>query len=168
MFNSKKISPVGGVPRDESEQERPFNIMVPGLDETGVEDGGGERRKGNILRERLQGAAGGVARSETPVSVASSTHTRSQTAGQGREGEQGQGQGLERGVSLMEGDRSATAGKDGGREFSARDRSGGVIAELPGSKAEGYESDEEVLMSATAYPGQEWVPVMVGDGRWDD
>ncbi len=67
---------------------------------------------------------------------------------------------------MMEGDKSAR-GKDGGRE-SARDRSGGVIAELPGSKAEGYESDEEVLMSATAYPGQEWVPVMVGDGRWDD
>ncbi|KAK5320643.1 hypothetical protein LTR93_006855 [Exophiala xenobiotica] len=171
MFNSKKISPVGGVPRDESEQERPFNIMVPGLDETGVEDGGGERRKGD-LRERLHGAAGGVARSATPVSVASSTHTRSQTAGQEREGGHGQGQdqgqGLERGVSLMEGDRSAAAGKDGGREFSARDRSGGVIAELPGSKAEGYESDEEVLMSATAYPGQEWVPVMLGDGRWDD
>ncbi|KAL2413708.1 hypothetical protein ABEF95_010765 [Exophiala dermatitidis] len=46
---------------------------------------------------------------------------------------------------------------------------GGVLAELPGS---GYESDseEEIRMSATAYPGQEWVPVVVdvGDGRWDD
>ncbi|KAL2431520.1 hypothetical protein ABEF95_010337 [Exophiala dermatitidis] len=46
---------------------------------------------------------------------------------------------------------------------------GGVVAELPGS---GYESDseEEICMSATAYPGQEWVPVVVdvGDGRWDD
>ena len=50
----------------------------------------------------------------------------------------------------------------------ARDKSAGVIAELPGSKAEGYESEEEIPMSATAYPGQEWMPVFVGDERWDD
>lgn len=51
----------------------------------------------------------------------------------------------------------------------ARDKSvGGAAVELPGSKPDGYESEEEVLMSATAYPGQEWMPTFVGDGRWDD
>jgi hypothetical protein len=42
------------------------------------------------------------------------------------------------------------------------------VAELPGSKAEGYESDDEVVMSATAYPGNWQDPVFFGDGKWDD
>lgn len=41
--------------------------------------------------------------------------------------------------------------------------------ELPGSKAPGdEESDEEIVMCSTAYPGQEWVPEMPGYGHWDD
>ncbi|KAK5086053.1 hypothetical protein LTR24_007128 [Lithohypha guttulata] len=39
------------------------------------------------------------------------------------------------------------------------------IHEMPGSRPEGYESDEEPMMSATAYPGQEWMPVFE---RWED
>lgn len=39
------------------------------------------------------------------------------------------------------------------------------VFELYGSRPEGYESEEEPSMSATAYPGQEWQPVF---DRWDD
>lgn len=39
------------------------------------------------------------------------------------------------------------------------------VFEMPGSRPEGYESEEEVVMSATAYPGQEWMPVFE---RWED
>lgn len=78
---------------------------------------------------------------------------------------------LERNVSLLEGYNTPsgpTSPRQARRE-SARDRgTPGMIAELPGSRAEGYESEEEIPMSATAYPGQEWMPVFVGDGRWDD
>ena len=42
------------------------------------------------------------------------------------------------------------------------------VAELPGSKAAGYESDEEIPMSATAYPGQEWMPWASFGGNGDD
>ncbi|KAJ9626747.1 hypothetical protein H2204_009892 [Knufia peltigerae] len=160
-FSSKRISPVGGVPRDESEQERPFNITVPGLDEEQQQQQQQEQEQKrsrpdltSTLRERVEGGGGG-ARSETPISIESGSNVRTSTPASGN--------GLERGVSLMESDKNKETGS------STKDRSGGgVIAELPGSQAEGYESDEEVLMSATAYPGQEWVPVIVGDGRWDD
>ncbi|KIW16368.1 hypothetical protein PV08_06419 [Exophiala spinifera] len=159
-FSSKRISPVGGVPRDESEQERPFNITVPGLDEG--EDSSGQQRSSkpgvsSTMRERVEG---GAARSDTPISVESGSNVRLSSAAS----PPAKGDGLERGVSLMESDKD----RDKNKNKTAKDRSGGVIAELPGSHAEGYESDEEVLMSATAYPGQEWVPVVVGDGRWDD
>lgn len=40
--------------------------------------------------------------------------------------------------------------------------------ELPGSKAPGDDSDDEIVMSSTAYPGQEWMPEMSGYGHWDD
>jgi hypothetical protein len=41
--------------------------------------------------------------------------------------------------------------------------------ELPGSKAPGDDSDEEIVMSSTAYPGQEWAPDNLGyGGNWDD
>jgi hypothetical protein len=41
--------------------------------------------------------------------------------------------------------------------------------ELPGSKAPGDDSDEEIVMSSTAYPGQEWAPENWGyGGNWDD
>ncbi|KAK5070969.1 hypothetical protein LTR64_003944 [Lithohypha guttulata] len=39
------------------------------------------------------------------------------------------------------------------------------VYELSGSKPEGYESEDEPMMSATAYPGQEWQPVF---DRWED
>jgi hypothetical protein len=42
-------------------------------------------------------------------------------------------------------------------------------AELPGSKAPGdVESDEEIVMCSTAYPGQEWVPEIFGYRQSDE
>ncbi|OQU96461.1 hypothetical protein CLAIMM_02542 [Cladophialophora immunda] len=127
--------------------ERPFAITVPGL-----EDEGNERRKKQLLRERIEG---GTARSETPVSVESGSHAEHMNTSTG--------QGLERNVSVLEGSHVPTSPREA-RRSSARDKNTpGIIAELPGSKAEGYESEEEIPMSATAYPGQEWMPVFVGD-----
>jgi hypothetical protein len=42
--------------------------------------------------------------------------------------------------------------------------------ELPGSKAPGdQDSDDEIVMSSTAYPGQEWAPESWAyGGNWDD
>ena len=41
--------------------------------------------------------------------------------------------------------------------------------ELPGSRAPGDDSDDEIVMSSTAYPGQEWAPDNWGyAGNWDD
>ncbi|ETI27600.1 hypothetical protein G647_00049 [Cladophialophora carrionii CBS 160.54] len=154
-FSSKNISPVGGIPRPDNDQERPFAITVPGLD-----DDDNARRK-HHLRDRI---AAGAARSDTPVSVESGGHAApaSHLAVTTNTG------GLERNVSVLEG-YSAPESPRRARRESARDKTTpGVIAELPGSKAEGYESEEEIPMSATAYPGQEWMPVFVGDGRWDD
>lgn len=134
-FSLKKISPVGGIPRPEGDQERPYAITVPGLDD----DDQRRKREDHLLRGPL--APGG---SETPVSVESGNNA---------------GNGLDRNVSLLEGH-----GPPSDRRSSARDKTApGVIVELPGSKAEGYESEEEIPMSATAYPGQEWMPAFVAD-----
>jgi hypothetical protein len=124
-----------------------------------LDDDDNARRK-HHLRERI---AAGEPRSDTPVSVESGGHAAPpHSAVATNTG------GLERNVSVLEGYSAPISPRQARRE-SARDKTTpGVIAELPGSKAEGYESEEEIPMSATAYPGQEWMPVFVGDGRWDD
>ncbi|EXJ63706.1 hypothetical protein A1O7_00041 [Cladophialophora yegresii CBS 114405] len=158
-FSSKNISPVGGIPRPHNDQERPFAITVPGLDDDNNNDA---RRKHN-LRDRI---AGGAPRSNTPVSVETGGHGAAPSSHLAVTTSTG---GLERNVSVLEGYNNTPDSPRQARRESARDKTTpGFIAELPGSKAEGYESEEEIPMSATAYPGQEWMPVFVGDGRWDD
>lgn len=158
-FSSKRISPVGGVPRPDNDQERPYAITVPGLD-----DDGRERRRKQTPAQRI---AGEVDRSDTPVSFASSHGGHPHGTSHNLDAGDG---GLDRQVSVLEGYNNTAMSPREARRSSARDKTtpAGVIAELPGSKAEGYESEEEIPMSATAYPGQEWMPVFVGDGRWDD
>lgn len=41
----------------------------------------------------------------------------------------------------------------------------GQLAELQGSRVKGDESEEEIVMSSTAYPGQEWIPQNIGSDR---
>ena len=154
-FSSKKMSPVGGIRRSENDQERPYAITVPGLD-----DDERNRRNKRLLPDR----------SGTPVSIQESGGGAATSQGNPRSPvHTGTGH-LERNVSVLDGYNNVPTSPREARRSSARDKTtpAGVIAELPGSKAEGYESEEEIPMSATAYPGQEWMPVFVGDGRWDD
>lgn len=160
-FSSKKISPVGGIPRNEGDQERPYAIVLPGLDE---EDERKRKLAGRTTAET--GSHAGPGRSDTPVSVESENHgTTDATPGALQAGTGAGHRGLDRNVSVLDPNRRSPSptGKSNARHVSS-----GFVAELPGSRAEGYESEEEIPMSATAYPGQEWVPVFVGDGRWDD
>jgi hypothetical protein len=154
-FSGKRISPVGGVPRSEGDQERPYAIVIPGLD-----DGDDEERR-RKPRRRVEGGQAAIpdrTDTDTPVSVA----TTEDEAPPPRD--------------VLVSDRPAPApagqgqaqGRSDARDRSSGSASGGFVAELPGSHAEGYSSEEEIAMSATAYPGQEWMPVVVGDGRWDD
>lgn len=202
-FSSKKISPVGGFPRSDDDQERPYAIDIPGLDNDHDHDhgngggggGGGcgdndqdhNRRRNQMLRDRVEGAhyrgssRPAAGRSETPVSVESGRDDDDNNNNNNNNNNNdnggllaavssmGNGSSLERNVSVLEGTPPVIGDLAQHRRSSARDvTSGGFIAELPGSGAEGYESEEEIPMSATAYPGQEWVPIVVGDGRWDD
>lgn len=138
--------------RSENDQERPFAIgLPPGM----LED---EQQDGRVRQhERGQGVSG----SDTPVSA----HSK-----EGYDGTGTVGRATREGVSHGLVSRSGTAagvdqkGRDGARNMN----NGDAAVELPGSKPDGYESEEEVVMSATAYPGQEWMPVFVGDGKWDD
>jgi hypothetical protein len=172
-FISKRISPVGGVPRPESDQERPYAIDLPGLDEDADHSQStGHRRVKTMspippaLQQNTLGAPA-AGRSETPVSVDSSTKdaaaTGSGTGTYSRAIQSGATDGL-----VSRSGTSAGQQKQTGKAIARDKSSGGTAVELPGSKPDGYESEEEVLMSATAYPGQEWMPTFVGDGRWDD
>ena len=166
-FSNKNISPVGGVRRSDNDQERPFAVTLP----PGFDDHESSRHGKHNVRERV---SAGTARNDTPVSVGSSSgrgsgsNARSTTSPSSQAKSAGY---LDRNVSVLQGynDMPASPSARPG-EAVRRDKTtpAGVIAELPGSKAEGYESEEEIPMSATAYPGQEWMPVFVGDGRWDD
>jgi len=174
-FISKRISPVGGVPRPESDQERPYAIDLPGLDEDADQSqAGGHKRNRTMspipqtIQENTLGAATAAARSGTPVSLDSSAKD-SGAAGVPSGGTGTYSRAVHSGA--MDGlvSRSSTTAAPPTGKAIARDKSvGGTAVELPGSKPDGYESEEEVVMTATAYPGQEWMPTFVGDGRWDD
>lgn len=172
-FISKRISPVGGVPRPESDQERPYAIDLPGLDEDADQSqGAGHRRVRTMspippaLQQNTLGASA-TARSETPVSLDGSTKDAGAASGGTGTYSRATQSGATDGLVSRSGTSAAQQQQTG--KAIARDKSaGGTFVELPGSKPDGYESEEEVLMSATAYPGQEWMPTFVGDGRWDD
>lgn len=78
-----------------------------------------------------------------------------------------------RGRAVGQGVMGIGAGSGGQRVplTSAAGRNSKVIppVELPGSKAPGdTESDEEIVMCSTAYPGQEWTPDIYGHGHWEE
>ncbi|KIV88197.1 hypothetical protein PV10_09115 [Exophiala mesophila] len=151
-FSNKRLSPVGGVVRSEDDQERPFAIgLPPGMLEDEQQDG----------RERQGGRGQGIGRSDTPVSA----HSKEAYEGTGTVGRATR-EGLSHGLVSRSGT-AAGVGQNGRDRARSMNKDEAAI-ELPGSKPDGYESEEEVVMSATAYPGQEWMPVFVGDGKWDD
>jgi hypothetical protein len=142
-FSNKKVSPVGGIPRPDQDQEAPFRIDIPG------EPGEEERRRS--MRQKLI-EHGGVSAEKN-----NTQQNPAQTVAERMTGPQMSVRAMEQ--AKKQSPTSTTASHPSGKGF---------VAELPGSKAEGYESDEEVQMSATAYPGMWQDPVFFGDGKWDD
>ena len=145
-------TPVGGLgtfhnKKSEFDQEAPYRIDIPGgeLNE--------EERKRRTRQSMIE--KGGMNNNQ----VASPTATGSQTVAERLMGPQLPASGVKRPVSPVRQHASQRDINDGRRRF---------VAELPGSKAAGYESEEEIPMSATAYPGQWQDPVFFGEGRWDD
>lgn len=63
----------------------------------------------------------------------------------------------------------SAANNNGNNNYDNSSKGAVPLAELPGSKAAGdAESDEEIVMCSTAYPGQEWMPDVQGYGHWGD
>ena len=147
-FSNKKISPVGGIPRPAQDQEAPYRIDIPGGDL------GEEERKRRARQSMIE--RGGIKDRESEAAKATSPTSGQPTVAERVMGPQLPAHGAKK-ASLTSTQQSGNA--EGSRRF---------VAELPGSKAEGYESEEEIPMSATAYPGQWQDPVFFGDGRWDD
>jgi hypothetical protein len=165
----KNRSPAGDATEQEV-QEKPWRIDLPEAEEREA-----KRKAKQLLIER-----GGTSTSPT---TGRESATKSPVQGSGV----GLGQGQEArpltvAEKIMGAQRSplspSTAAvvntTSAGRDVRSPGGAGGKewpVAELPGSKAEGYESEEEIPMCATAYPGQEWMPYgaqEMGYGRWDD
>lgn len=150
-FIGKRISPVGGIPRSDEEQEAPFRIGIPGADEEQ------RRRTRQILIEQgrfkdaneVMSAGGDVANNNEQQQQQQSSRTvadRIMNPG-----------GREREPAAASASRApGRTSRDGGSKQAP-----GQVAELPGSKADGYESEEEIKMSATVKPGDWEMPVFV-------
>lgn len=188
-FRNKKYSPVDGAQRGEEAQEGPWRIGLPdeGLEEgTGGEGGAGEGRKGRRValewgsgeRDRDVDGAGNGGRGEGQT-VADRMMAPSSAARSGRE-DVADGLGMVGGgveevktpplpvQSPLRGRRGDGEGVVDVRKPQEGEtgRDGGYVAELPGSKAAGYESEEEVLMSATAGPGDwSYMPAWIDDTK---
>jgi hypothetical protein len=182
-FSNKKISPVGGIPRPEQDQEAPYRIDIPGGE--GNEEERRRRTKQSLIeREGIRAreqeehdqnnARGKPTTSPTvaervlgPQLSASEASAKSRTSGTGT------GTAPSHNIPASQTHHPAvlaTAPHLNTDLNNHRD-----VAELPGSKAHGYESEEEeeVVMSATAYPGNWQDPAMFyyteqeDDERWD-
>ena len=150
-FSNKKISPVGGIPRADEDQEAPYRIALPG------ESSEDKRRTRQLMieqgkiKDRNRAGVGGPVNAVAANIPAQTVAER--MAGPQIPGQNGPGR---------------TAAARAQRPGSSSRKGAGFVAELPGSKAEGYESEEDVQMSATAYPGQWQDPIYFDGGRWDD
>jgi hypothetical protein len=210
-FSSKRISPGAGIARSENDQERPFAINLPGLDEDGRSRESKEERdrekaarkrektRKRIERNERKSAAtsstqsgpisngGKDVRSETSMPVSAITGSSSENRSTPSTTVISPGvsspstNAPERAPSFPTATSVSNAKATKHTKRSSKDDTPKKIsptsglAELPGSKAPGAaeseSEEEEVVMSATAYPGQEWMPYDVGmpaDGRWDD
>ena len=150
-FSNKKISPVGGVPRPDEDQEAPYRIALPG------EPGEDKRRTRQLVIEHGSAKDRNRAGASSPIN-AQAGNTSGQTVAERMAGPQVAGKN----------NAGAMAATRAPLQNSSSARGAAFVAELPGSKAEGYESEEEVQMSATAYPGMWQDPIYFDGGRWDD
>jgi hypothetical protein len=146
-FSNKRISPVGGIPRSDEEQEKPYRIGLPG------EEDEHRRRTRQLLIEQgvIRDAGSGAAQSSPDGTDRRTVAERMMFPAP---------QGASKDVSNTA---RAPLSRDGREGRGAP----GFVAELPGSKAEGYESEEEVTMSATVKPGDwDWnMPAWVDDSK---
>jgi hypothetical protein len=185
-FSKHRISPVDGIPRSDEEQEAPFRIGIPGSE---GEEGRRRRRTRQILIEQgrfveaknLDTAVGGGKKGRVEWSEQRERGLSGGGAGGGAGGAGGEERGMtvaermmnpgreDRGVNAASASRApVTRGgseqgraADGGAVKSVPSQAQGFVAELPGSKADGYESEEEIQMSATVRPGDWEMPVFV-------
>ncbi len=150
-FSNKKISPVGGIPRPEHDQEAPYRIDIPGGDL-------GEEERKRRTRQNMIEKGGLRDRGNEGAKVSSPTTPGAQTVAERLMGPQLPASSAKKVTSPVRQESKESASTDKSRRF---------VAELPGSKAQGYESEEEIPMSATAYPGQWQDPVFFWDGKDD-
>ena len=150
-FSNKKISPVGGIPRPEHDQEAPYRIDIPGGEL-------GEEERKRRTRQNLIEKGGLRERGNEAAKATSPTTSGGQTVAERLMGPQLPASGAKRVASPV---------RQQSKESASTDKSRRFVAELPGSKAQGYESEEEIPMSATAYPGQWQDPVFFWDGKDD-
>ena len=150
-FSNKKISPVGGIPRPEHDQEAPYRIDIPGGDL-------GEEERKRRTRQSMIEKRGMRERGNEAAKATSPTTGGGQTVAERLMGPQLPASGPKKAASPV---------RQQSKESASTDKSRRFVAELPGSKAQGYESEEEIPMSATAYPGQWQDPVFFWDGKDD-
>ena len=162
--NRSPMASAGGTSGADEQQEKPWSITLP---EEEQERERAKRRSKQLMIERGGVGSGGG----SPTSPPGATEpARELTVAEKMMGAQAPVSSSARpplASSTTGGESDSFVHRGGGKEFA--------VAELPGSKAEGYESEEEIPMSATAYPGQEWMPWAsvaggpeIGYGRWDD
>ncbi|KPI43876.1 uncharacterized protein AB675_6241 [Cyphellophora attinorum] len=177
-FMNKKYSPVDGVPRAAGEQEKPWRIGIPGLTSEEEE----RRRSKQVLIEQgdrgrgVGGPVGGGNMGQQNMTVAERMMAPSNAAGQssggalwrnGNSGNRNNGVVSPIAEPVKPSPMLTGGGSPDRNAIGSRDGRKGYVAELPGSKAEGYESEEEVTMSATVRPGDwDWnMPVFVDDTK---
>ena len=160
---------------DSSEQEAPWRIGLPGI---GEEDEG----KRNTLLEREQERERERAqRGESTITVTNENGNSPPAKPRSKNEEETEKVDPRRSEEDWRRQEQAqlepkptVAEKVMGVQLPLQQTAGNAMpkspVELPGSKAPGdQDSDDEIVMSSTAYPGQEWAPESWAyGGNWDD
>jgi hypothetical protein len=160
---------------DSSEQEAPWRIGLPG---NGEEDEG----KRNTLLEQeqereqeraQQGESTTTVTNENGISAPAKPRNKTEEETENVDPRQSKEDWRKQEQAQPE-PKPTVAEKVMGVQLSLKQTAGNAMpkspVELPGSKAPGdQDSDDEIVMSSTAYPGQEWAPEnWTYGGNWDD
>ena len=155
------------------EQEKPWEIVLPGSEEEkkGLSDGRLLERAGSVPRPATNDARSparvdSTHHSATNGTKATATQNTTTTSEVSKEAPRKQPTVAEKLMGVQT-PREREPLKTAGNQQRGHGL-GGSPVELPGSRAPGDESDEEIVMSSTAYPGQEWMPDNFGYGHWDE
>jgi len=162
-FSNKRISPVGGIPRSSEEQEAPFKIGIPGEEDQ-------RRRTRQLMIEQGRFRDLNSAQAAGPASPSGLAGAGASQGGDQRtvaERMMNPGGVHDKAPNAASAARAPMSRHGAGTRESSVKQAPGSVAELPGSKADGYESEEEITMSATVRPGDwDWqMPVFVDDTK---